>query len=58
VPGYPLTPALFVVAAAAVVVNTLATQTAVSLVGLAVLAAGVPAYYAWRRHATAHATAA
>jgi o-succinylbenzoate synthase len=48
VPGYPVTPALFVVAAAAVVVNTLATQTAVSLVGLAVLLAGVPAFYAWR----------
>jgi APA family basic amino acid/polyamine antiporter len=58
VPGYPLTPALFVAAAGAVVVNTLVTQTAVSLVGLTVLLTGIPAFYVWRRHAVVRAPAA
>jgi len=49
VPGYPFTPALFVVAAAGVVVNTLFTQPTVSLAGLGILLLGVPAFYAWRR---------
>lgn len=53
VPGYPFTPALFVVASAAVVVNTLFTQPAVSLVGVVVLLFGVPAFYAWRRRTLA-----
>jgi APA family basic amino acid/polyamine antiporter len=58
VPGYPVTPALFVAAAALVVANTLVTQPLVSAVGLAVLLAGVPAFYAWRRGAHAGAPAA
>lgn len=49
VPGYPLTPALFVLAAGAIVVNAIFTQPARALVGLAVMAAGVPAYLVWRR---------
>lgn len=48
VPGYPVTPALFVAASALVVANTLAAQPLVSAAGLAVLLAGVPAFYAWR----------
>lgn len=58
VPGYPFTPALFVAATGAVVLNTLVTQPVVSGVGLGVLLAGVPAYYAWRRRAPAHAPVA
>lgn len=49
VPGYPLTPALFVAASAAIVLNTLFTQPSRALVGLAVVLAGVPAYLIWRR---------
>jgi APA family basic amino acid/polyamine antiporter len=54
VPGYPVTPALFVAASALVVANTLVTQPGVSAVGVGVLLAGVPAFYAWRRHTVAH----
>ena len=49
VPGYPFTPALFVVAAAALVINTIATQPARALVGIAIVLLGTPAYYFWRR---------
>lgn len=53
VPGYPLTPALFVLAAGAIVVNAIFTQPSRALVGLAVMAAGVPAYLLWRRRGQA-----
>ena len=49
VPGYPVTPALFVLASAAIVLNTLVSQPGRALVGLAVVLAGVPAYLIWRR---------
>jgi APA family basic amino acid/polyamine antiporter len=52
VPGYPVTPALFVAAAAAIVLNALATQPGRTLVGLAVVLAGAPAYLVWRRVAS------
>ena len=48
VPGYPLTPALFVVAAAAIVINATITQPGRAAVGLGVVLAGVPAYAVWR----------
>jgi basic amino acid/polyamine antiporter, APA family len=49
VPGYPLTPVLFVAASAAIVLNTLFTQPGRALVGLAVVFAGVPAYLVWKK---------
>ncbi len=49
VPGYPLTPLLFVLASAAIVVNTLVVQPIQALLGLTVVALGVPAYRIWRR---------
>ena len=49
VPGYPITPILFVLAAAAVVVNTMVSQPGRAVVGLAVVLTGVPAYLIWRR---------
>jgi len=55
VPGYPVTPVLFVAASAAIVLNTLATQPARALIGLAVVLAGVPAYLFWRRSASSDA---
>ena len=48
VPGYPLTPLLFILSAAAIVINTMATQPIRAAVGLGVVLLGVPAYLIWR----------
>jgi APA family basic amino acid/polyamine antiporter len=53
VPGYPVTPVLFVAASAAIVLNTLFTQPGRAFLGLTVVLAGVPAYLVWRRRAAA-----
>jgi APA family basic amino acid/polyamine antiporter len=53
VPGYPVTPALFVLASAAIVLNTLATQPGRAILGIAVVLAGAPAYFLWRRRTAA-----
>jgi len=49
--GYPVVPAVFVLASAALVLNTLIEKPTESLVGLGLLALGVPAYFHWRRAA-------
>ena len=49
VPGYPVTPALFMVAAAGLVVNTVVTQPGRAAAGIAIVLLGAPAYAAWRR---------
>ena len=51
VPGYPVTPVLFVASAAAIVVNTLLTQPGRAAVGLGVVLAGAPFFYLWRARA-------
>jgi APA family basic amino acid/polyamine antiporter len=51
VPGYPVTPILFILSAVAIVVNTIVTQPARAAVGLAILLAGTPAYFLWRKRA-------
>jgi APA family basic amino acid/polyamine antiporter len=48
VPGYPWTPLLFILAAAAIVINTMATQPIRAAVGLGVVLLGLPAYLIWR----------
>jgi APA family basic amino acid/polyamine antiporter len=48
VPGYPVVPILFILAAAWFVGNTLAHQTADSMVGLVLVFSGVPFYLYWR----------
>jgi basic amino acid/polyamine antiporter, APA family len=48
VPGYPWTPLLFIVAAAALVANTIATQPGRAAVGIGVVLLGVPVYFIWR----------
>ena len=53
VPGYPLTPILFILAAAALVINTVMTQPVRALIGLGIVLAGTPAYFLWRRNAAA-----
>jgi len=45
VPGYPVTPLLFVAAAAAIVANTLVERPREALLGLAFIAAGIPLYF-------------
>ncbi len=48
VPGYPWTPLLFILAAAALVINTMATQPVRAAVGLGIVLLGAPAYLIWR----------
>jgi APA family basic amino acid/polyamine antiporter len=49
--GYPVVPAIFILASLAMVANTLAEKPVESLIGLGILALGVPAYAWWRRGA-------
>lgn len=49
VPGYPITPAIFIVAALVLVANTIATQPVRAVIGLGIVLAGAPAYFIWRR---------
>jgi APA family basic amino acid/polyamine antiporter len=51
VPGYPVTPVLFVVAAAAIVGNTIWSQPGRAAIGLGMVLLGAPAYWFWRRAA-------
>jgi basic amino acid/polyamine antiporter, APA family len=48
VPGYPWTPAIFVLASAALVANTIFSGPAGAVEGLGVVLAGLPAYLIWR----------
>jgi basic amino acid/polyamine antiporter, APA family len=51
VPAYPFTPIVFIVAALALVANTIATQPVRAAVGLGIAFLGAPAYAFWRRTA-------
>jgi APA family basic amino acid/polyamine antiporter len=57
VPGYPVTPLLFVAAAGAIVVNALFTTPLETLIGVGVVLLGAPAYLVWRKRAAAQAEA-
>lgn len=48
--GYPWAPAIFVAASAAMVVNQIVRDGKMTLVGLAVIAAGVPVYYMFAKY--------
>jgi APA family basic amino acid/polyamine antiporter len=48
VPAYPVTPALFIAAAAAIVLNTIVARPVQALYGLAIVASGLPVYFAWK----------
>jgi APA family basic amino acid/polyamine antiporter len=47
-PGYPWTPLLFILAAAALVANTIATQPGRAAIGIAVVLLGLPVHLVWR----------
>ena len=49
--GYPVTPALFVGAAVAIVFSVIGVSPVQSAIGAALMAAGVPAFYYWKRNA-------
>ena len=49
VPGYPWTPLLFVLVVAAFVANTIISQPIYAVVGLGIVAVGIPAYMVWRK---------
>jgi APA family basic amino acid/polyamine antiporter len=51
--GYPLTPAIFVVVAAAILVNAIYTDPRTFLTGLGVIAAGVPLFWWFSRNRAA-----
>jgi APA family basic amino acid/polyamine antiporter len=48
VPGYPVTPLLFVASAALLVVNTLVAQPGRAAAGVLAVLAGTPAFFIWR----------
>jgi len=47
--GYPVTPIIFILAAALISINTLINEIWNALAGLLIIAVGVPAYYYWKR---------
>jgi basic amino acid/polyamine antiporter, APA family len=49
VPGYPVTPLLFVLAATAIVGNTIYSQPKQAAIGIGVVLLGAPAYFVWQR---------
>ena len=48
-PGYPVTPVIFVLAAAAIVANALVTAPMQAFAGLAFVLLGIPVYLFWSR---------
>lgn len=51
--GYPVVPMLFVMVAVLLLANTIVTDTKDSLMGLLLIALGLPAFWFWRRKQTA-----
>lgn len=47
--GYPVVPALFILASAGILLNTLLESPVEALAGIALTGLGVPVYFAWRR---------
>lgn len=51
VPGYPLTPLIFIAAASALVANTVLARPREALIGIGIVLLGLPAYAIWSRRA-------
>jgi basic amino acid/polyamine antiporter, APA family len=58
VPGYPVTPLLFVLSAAGLVLNTMITQPVRAAAGLGVVLLGTPAFFVWRARSRRRASLA
>ena len=56
-PGYPLLPALFVITAAFVVASAIWSNPRNAMLGVVLIALGIPAFLFWRRQSTAEARA-
>ena len=52
VPGHPFTTTIFIAICALVVINTVYRYPDNTLIGIAIMIAGVPAYWFWRRRST------
>ena len=52
VPGYPLVPAIFLVASAGMLGDALFREPVATLLGFAVICAGIPVYFIWRSRLT------
>jgi APA family basic amino acid/polyamine antiporter len=50
VPGHPITTIFFIAASGLVVLNTAYTSTRNTAIGFGILAAGIPAYFLWRKY--------
>jgi APA family basic amino acid/polyamine antiporter len=50
--GYPVVPVLFIGVAALLLVSTLQTRPRESLMGLGLMALGIPFYFFWRKQST------
>lgn len=50
--GYPVTPIIFLIASAAMIVNAVVTEPADTLVTFAIIGAGIPVYFIWRAFGT------
>ena len=48
--GYPVVPVLFIVGAAILIISTLFGRPRESLMGVAIMAAGLPFYFHWKKH--------
>ena len=47
--GYPVVPAIFIIASTGILLNTLMEKPVEALAGLLLTALGIPAYYYWKR---------
>ena len=47
--GYPVVPAIFIIASTGILLNTLLEKPAEALAGLVLTAIGIPAYFYWKR---------
>src|SRR5690606_41174035 len=46
--GYPVTPAIFLIASAAMIINAVVSDPVNTLVTFAIIGAGIPVYFVWR----------
>ena len=54
--GYPVVPALYILASVWILINTLVERPVESLAGMGIVAVGIPVYYYWKRKAIPEGT--